>query len=254
MRIFLVRHGESEANVDKSILKEVPDHEVNLSPLGVEQAKVCGAYLKIVMEGLAEQSEDRNVRKRHSWRIWHSPYARAAQTAKLIEERVKVHDMHEHFLLGEQQFGLFDGLHEEELKRLYPAEFGFHEKHKKVEGRFWSRMPLGESRFDVAKRVHQAFGTFHRDADRHGVENLIIVCHGVVIRAFIIAWCHKGIEWIEKEPNPENCAIRLISAGKDKGYLDYPIPMRDRNPDSVGKWDLTDRERALWPFKENLKK
>ena len=62
-----------------------------------------------------------------------------------------------------------------------------------------SRMPLGESRFDVAKRVHDAFGTFHRDAgngscilhlsfgyltvaEQYSIEDLIIVTHGVTLR------------------------------------------------------------------------
>ena len=78
---------------------------------------------------------------------------------------------------------------------------------------------MGENRFQVAQRVHQAFGTFHRDADRHGIQDLIIVSHGVTLRAFVLMWLHLPVEWIETEPNPANCSIRLIEEGEDKGYI-----------------------------------
>jgi 2,3-bisphosphoglycerate-dependent phosphoglycerate mutase len=80
-------------------------------------------------------------------------------------------------------------------------------------------MPQGESRFDVAKRIHQAFGTFHRDAIEHGIHDLVVICHGVTMRAFVMMWCHLSPEWFEAEPNPANCAIRVIDAGLDRGYV-----------------------------------
>ena len=60
-------------------------------------------------------------------------------------------------------------------------------------------MPLGESRFDVAIRVHEAFGTFHRDAERNGVRNIIIICHGVTLRAFVMMW-RQGVDCIGIRP------------------------------------------------------
>jgi broad specificity phosphatase PhoE len=128
-------------------------------------------------------------------------------------------DMKEHILLCEQQFGLFDGLSNEELQTIYPREYAFYDKCEKFEGRFWARMPLGESRFDVATRVHQAFGTFRRDRDQHEIENIIVVCHGVTLRAFVMMWCHYTPEWFDKEPNPNNCTVRLIKDGRDEGYI-----------------------------------
>jgi len=37
-RIFLIRHGESVANVDKKVHLTVPDHAIGLSDLGHQQA------------------------------------------------------------------------------------------------------------------------------------------------------------------------------------------------------------------------
>ena len=80
-------------------------------------------------------------------------------------------------------------------------------------------MPLGESRFDVAVRIHEAFGTFHRDADRHGIKDIIVICHGVSLRAFVMQWLHLTPEWFDGEPNPGNCWVRLIEDGNDMVYI-----------------------------------
>ena len=122
-------------------------------------------------------------------------------------------------MLCEQQFGLFDGISNQELPKRYPNEHSHYNKQLKFGGVFWARMPLGESRFDVAVRIHQAFGTFHRDAENHQIENLIVICHGVTLRAFVMMWCHQSPEWFEAEPNPKNCAIRLLDHGQDRGYI-----------------------------------
>lgn len=99
-------------------------------------------------------------------------------------------------------------------------------------------MPLGESRFDVAKRVHQAFGTFHRDAEFHKIQDIVIVTHGSTLRAFLMMWLHHSVEWFEKENNPPHCSIRLVEDNLDKGYLfngfpegsaDYPLYHKTRN-------------------------
>lgn len=131
-------------------------------------------------------------------------------------------DRREHVLLAEQHFGLFDGLSDEELAREYPAEHAHYKKNEEHQGRFWARMPLGESRFDVATRVHQSFGTFHRDAQRHAIRDIIVVSHGTTLRAFVMMWLHLPFEWVDLEPNPKNCSVRLIDHGRDAGYIFTP--------------------------------
>jgi 2,3-bisphosphoglycerate-dependent phosphoglycerate mutase len=69
-------------------------------------------------------------------------------------------------------------------------------------GRFWARPPLGESRFDVAQRVNQCFASFHHDAKKQQIHDLIIVSHGVTLRAFVMMWLKLTPEWFEKEYNP----------------------------------------------------
>jgi len=128
-------------------------------------------------------------------------------------------DQREHFLLHEQQFGIFDGLSDEQRRDQYPAETEHYEKCKKFEGKVWAKLPMGESRIDVARRMHQAFGTFKRDEEKHGIENIVVVGHGTTNRCFTMAWLHMAPEWLEKESNPKNCSIRLLENGEDKGYI-----------------------------------
>lgn len=214
-RIFLVRHGESEFNVNPDLGKTKADHAVELTPKGQTQAQVAGGFLNNwLMENVSTQNLG-------CIRIWTSPYERTRRTAGFIEGYCDkwILDRREHILLCEQQFGLFDGIPTHELSKVYPAEQAHYQKCEDHEGRFWARLPLGESRFDVATRIHQAFGTFHRDAERHGIDHIVVICHGVTLRAFVMMWCHHTPEWFDAEPNPKNCAIRLIEGGDDRGYI-----------------------------------
>jgi 2,3-bisphosphoglycerate-dependent phosphoglycerate mutase len=218
MKIFLVRHGESLANIHPTIYQKTADFGVPLSGRGLEQAAVAGTKL-------AEYFLEDHVRS--PIRLWTSPYRRTRETAHQIVQYCRdditdvslITDCREHINLCEQQFGLFDGIPEEELPQRFPAEHALYRKCEEHGGRFWARMPLGESRFDVAVRVHQAFGTFQRDAEKHGIENIVVVCHGVTMRAFIMQWLHLTPEWFDAEKNPKNCAIRLIDGNEDCGYI-----------------------------------
>lgn len=226
MRIYLVRHGLSEANVDPEIYQHFADHAVPLSAKGKVQVQQAG-------DALAEYFEEKYQRPgsrpdpdtvkavKPKIRLWCSPYLRTRQTADAIEASTRywLEDRRENILLCEQQFGLFDGKTDAQLKAEFPREHAHYQKCEQFEGRFWARMPMGESRFDVATRVHQFFGTLHRDAQKHQIEDVIIVCHGVTLRAFVMMWCHKSPEWFEAEPNPNNAAIRLIEDNQDKGYI-----------------------------------
>lgn len=219
MRIFLVRHGESRANVDWSENKRVADHAIELTDEGKQQAEKAG---KALADYLAASNPDRQNRIR----IWNSPYMRTRQTRDHLmrtclrqDGRSWFYDQKEHFLLHEQQFGIFDGLSDEERTRDYPIETAHYEKCKKFEGKVWVKFPMGESRIDVARRMHQAFGTFKRDEKNHGIETIVVVGHGTTNRCFTMAWLHLTPEWLEKEPNPFNCSIRLIENGVDKGYI-----------------------------------
>jgi 2,3-bisphosphoglycerate-dependent phosphoglycerate mutase len=228
LTIIFIRHGQSVTNVDQSKHFDLADHAIPLTDLGKQQAYTSGKWL-------GQYFLDNNTPETKT-RFWVSPYTRTRQTADEVirgvtsmaeqsnsEEQYKFKfDRKEHINLVEQQFGLFDGIPEDDLAEHFPREAAHYNKQVEFEGKIWARMPLGESRFDVAIRVHQAFGTFHRDFDKKGINQLVIVSHGVTIRAFIMQWLHHPYEWFEEEKNPKNASIRIIHGQTDMGLAFSP--------------------------------
>ena len=211
MHIFLIRHGESVANVGENYIKRDPDHLVSLTELGKEQARENG-------EWLMNYCRNKNIDISKA-RIWRSPYLRTRQTCDEFNKYLNIADIREDITLTEQQFGLFDSVPEEDWGKLYPIEFAEYERQRANYGKFYARLPLGESPFDVAIRVHQFMGTIHRDYEKHGVDTLFIFTHGTTLRTFLLRWFHYSPEWYHEERNPKNCWIREIKDGEDLGYI-----------------------------------
>lgn len=221
IRIFLVRHGQSEANLDKTVNARLPDHGIALSENGQQQAGAAGAFLA---ERLAAQCTGARLR------ILCSPYLRTRQTSAAIEAALTARglafDRREAIELRELEFGLFDGVSDEQLPLLYPREYEHYEKHRQFEGEFFAPMPLGESRCQVAERVKGVFGTILRNstADRASpITDFIVVSHGVTIRCFRMQWMHYPWEWFGEQANPGNCSVQLIEGINNRGYSDTQV-------------------------------
>jgi 2,3-bisphosphoglycerate-dependent phosphoglycerate mutase len=215
IRIYLVRHGQSEANLDQSVNANLPDHRVELSAEGHRQARAAGEFLAAAID------QDARIR------ILCSPYTRTRQTSTGIEQSLSARglrfDKREAIELRELAFGLFDGIADEDLPQRFPREYEHYDKHKRFEGEFFAPMPLGESRVHVADRVKGVFGTILRDAslDRSDpIGAFIFVSHGVTIRCFRMQWMHYPWEWYEREKNPLNCSVQLIEGRGGFSYTD----------------------------------
>jgi 2,3-bisphosphoglycerate-dependent phosphoglycerate mutase len=228
MRIYLIRHGESEANLDQAVNVLLPEHSVALSVEGRRQAKEAGETLRSILLESPGVREARDAgRAIPPIRIWRSPYRRARETSDellsglggLARDGGLVLDVCEKSQLREQEFGLFDGVPDDELPTKFPREYAHYKKNEDSGGRFWAAMPMGESRCNVAERVHTMFGSLQRDAERHGIHDVIVVSHGVTIRAFVYAWIGYDWEWFETKDNPGNCSIWLLENGEDRGML-----------------------------------
>ena len=216
MHIFLIRHGESMANTGENYRSRVPDHLVPLTERGREQAEKAGKFL-------AEYCRSRGI-SLDGARIWRSPYLRTRQTADCFNKHLKIDDVREDITLTEQQYGLFDALPEEKWAEQYPNEFAEYRRQIEGRGKFYARLPLGESPYDVAIRVHQFMGTIYRDYEKHGTKTLFVFTHGTTLRAFLLRWFHYSPEWYHEERNPQNCWIREIVDDKDLGYINKNNP------------------------------
>mmetsp|Transcript_80101 Transcript_80101/g.144609 ORF Transcript_80101/g.144609 Transcript_80101/m.144609 type:complete len:239 (-) Transcript_80101:126-842(-) len=96
-RLIFIRHGESEANVMRSITASVPDHSLHLTAKGREQALDAGRRLK---ELIGEESATFIV----------SPYVRARETLNGILwawDGVKP-PIRQDLRIREQEYGNFD--------------------------------------------------------------------------------------------------------------------------------------------------
>lgn len=211
MHIFLIRHGESEASAGENYIKRTPDHLVPLTEKGIMQSRRNG-------EWLAAYCREHGVDLSHA-RIWRSPYLRTRQTSDEFNKALGINDIREDITLAEQQFGLFDSLPEEEWQRKYPVEYEEYLRQTQNQGKFYARLPLGESPFDVAIRIHQFMGTIYRDYEREGVDTIFVFTHGTALRTFLLRWFHYSPEWYQAEHNPTYCLIREIDGARDLGYI-----------------------------------
>jgi broad specificity phosphatase PhoE len=198
--IFLVRHGQSEGNVDKEIYKTKPDYTLKLTPKGILQATVAG-------NKIAEILKDKNTA------FYISPFWRTRQTAENIKKAFK----------AEQIMMSFEDvrLREQEWGSHIQNEFndGFEEA-RDAYGSFYWRFPNGESCADVFDRVSDFFPTLYRDFDKFNYpRNTVIVTHGMAMRVFLMRWFHLTVEEFELLANPDNCDyyhLQLKSDGKYK--------------------------------------
>ena len=254
MRFFLIRHGQSLANVDFTIYKQVADHDIELTEKGREDSKQAG--IKLLKFLNSEKDNINNINDKlkndimnvfknltsgypgvdnivnsinsNSVKIWTSPYLRARETFTIINDILKKQNYSEEPLLSEQQYGLFNGLTDAQISQLYPDEFAMFKLQIGINGDFFSRIPMGESPFDVYCRLSTFLEKLYRQDDM--INDHIIICHGAVIKVLSMLLLNKGFEYYNSEPEPENCSVRLIESSSsgldvlpskyvDRGYI-----------------------------------
>ncbi|HLJ30672.1 MAG TPA: histidine phosphatase family protein [Candidatus Angelobacter sp.] len=196
--LVIVRHGQSERNVAKEqanasgatvLGANLRDVDTPLTPLGVQQAITTGQFLR--------DKSNFDV-------IFSSPYMRTLQTSQhilgqltavpriVMEERIR-----------EIEFGMLDGLTHQGVRERYPDEWARRER----EGKYWYRPPGGESRPDVALRVHSFLGTLARD---YREKSVLVVCHSVVVlifRRLLERWDENRYLQVDSEDDVLNCGI-----------------------------------------------
>ncbi len=67
-RIILIRHGESEGNINRSIYAERPDYSLELSEKGKEQAREAGRHLCIDWRGRCDDVRVATLENPHDLR------------------------------------------------------------------------------------------------------------------------------------------------------------------------------------------
>lgn len=196
--LYLVRHAQSQSNVDNSILKDKTNVGIHLTEIGIAQAKETGKFL---VEELSQ-----NITLDHKLKIWNSPYERTRQTSSIIKEELKKAGLtfveEESIHIAEKQFGLLDDVTDYENQ--YSAENAHYLLHKNEQKDFFARPPLGESSFDMCQRLD----FFLRSVIAPENEYIhIIVSHGAALRGLIMMHDKLTYENYLEMPNPYNASV-----------------------------------------------
>lgn len=197
-RIILVRHAESEGNVDKSIYAHTPDYKVPLTENGEQQSVLAGQEIKAL---LGDESVHAYV----------SPWLRTRQTyngiASVISSNIKKE--YEDARLREQDWG-----HYKEHEFLAKENAA-----RKEYGKFYFRLSDGESGADVYDRISTFLETLHRDFQKDDYpENTLIVTHGVTLLIFCMRWFHWTVEEYESFRNPKNGQVVVLEQSVEGTY------------------------------------
>ena len=197
-RIILIRHGESEANVDRYLFGRVPDYTIELTEKGREQAREAGKLLK---EVVGEETVYFYV----------SPFWRARSTFEEMAAAFPRNqfEYNEEPRLREQEWGYLRS--QEEFDKIC--------RERREYGTFYYRIPGGEAGSDVYDRVNDLLGSLYRDfADDAFPENCVLVTHGLTIRLFIMRFFHLTVEEFERMLAPKNCDLVILEQQEDGHY------------------------------------
>lgn len=196
--IWLIRHGESEGNVDKSLYQLKPDYTMRLTRKGYNQALQAG---KIISNGLQGPIA-----------FYKSPFYRTRDTLEAIVKggnlKNRMYKDYEDSRIREQEWsGRLRGFNN-------PAE-----EERDAYGHYFYRFEGGESCADVEDRVSSFLNTLWRDFEKEDFpDNVVIVTHGMTMRCFIKRWFKMSVENFESLKNPPNCHIyRIKRIGKGWG-------------------------------------
>lgn len=211
LRVLLVRHGQSQTNVDKSLHGTIPDPDVALTDCGREQAVAAGAFLH---NWLLE-------RRRERIRLYRSDYRRAVQTSDIILG--KISDVAELSVrsddrVRELEFGFSDMI-PEQADRTHLEYYDAYSALWSGNAKYYRRRMGGESPADVGDRLRHFIGAMYRDQEKYGISTFIVVNHGLTARVLAKILLKEDRDWYAKEKNPRNCAIRLIEGKIDHGYI-----------------------------------
>jgi probable phosphoglycerate mutase len=197
--LLVARHGESAGNVARDAAEDSGtamidiaerDMDVDLSPLGEQQAQALGRWL-------AEADHRPTV-------VLASPYVRAHRTAELAAEAGGLDvEIVSDERLREREFGALDRLTHAGIEQRFPDEA----KARARIGKFYHRPPGGESWCDVGLRVRSLIDSVGRE---YGGERVLVVAHQVVIHMirYVLEHLDEGrILAAARERELANCSI-----------------------------------------------
>ncbi len=238
-RIFVVRHGQSVGNANKSVYKDTPDYALTLTDKGHQQAEAAGLAIKTYIE------PDQSIQ------FYVSPFWRTRQTYAGIRKSFPIpdHNLYRYYedpRLREQEWG----------QNMESREQGFIDKieeYRDSYGHFYYRFrDGGESCADVFDRVSDFMNTMFRDFQKKDFpRNVVIVTHGMTMRLFLMRWFHSSVEEFESWGNPLNGAFYLLERGDAEKYQ-LVTPLRTHKLRHPFQFEVPEGQEDFFPIQHEL--
>ncbi|MGL5543862.1 MAG: histidine phosphatase family protein [Cetobacterium sp.] len=189
LRIYFVRHGETIWNTLKIFQGR---SNSPLTELGIEQAKKLSIFLKDIEFN----------------KIYSSPQERAMQTTKLILGD-RVADITPIDEFQEINMGKVEGIPREDFEKNYPIEYH----------NFWHNAVdynpsayEGETYEEILHRVKVGLTKL---ISENSSGNILVISHGVTLKAIFNIINQKGIDEFSKQAVPENTSTTIVEYNED---------------------------------------
>lgn len=194
-RIILIRHGQSEGNVNKQIYATTPDYAVQLTNVGIQQVKDAASHIKQLIG-------DEPVA------YYVSPFWRTRQTYLVLRSTIPEWKYYEDLRIREQEW-----------MTSFQAVNLIDEAARDSYGHMYYRFGTGESNADVYDRISDFLNTLFRDFQKEDFpKNTIIVTHGMAMRVFLMRFFHMTVEEFELLANPKNAEYVVLELDTDGHY------------------------------------
>lgn len=214
-RVLLVRHAESLGNTGEQSAQLIGDHNLTLSPLGLQQAHQLGQQLTRSFFLPPEPAAVPPL-------LYISPYKRTRQTMSAMLEGAGVRrdevDVREDVRLREVEFGY-------DTDRAGDIPISEQEELRRTHGWFFYRFRGGESPADCYDRMSSFLSSLHRQLLRTPAQSVLVLSHGLALRCLLMRWLRLSVEQFDALENPHNCQQMELLRGSGRG-------------DQVGQWLL----------------
>ena len=192
IRLYITRHGQTEWNTKKRFQGH---KDSELTPLGERQAF-----------WLSERIKDLKIQK-----VYSSPIKRAHRTAGILvgDRGIEIENIDG---LKEMNFGLWEGMDEEQLTREYPIQFY----------NFWNSphnyTPFGGETYEQvkARAVRELENIIKRHYGKD--ENILIVVHGVVLKLLLSHIEGTKLEQLWDPPYIQPASLSIVEYDENHGF------------------------------------
>jgi broad specificity phosphatase PhoE len=218
MKLFLVRHGESNGNANQSMYFKELDSELEITDKGQEQSKEAGNKIVNILNSF--KNEEYPNEDTIFFNTFNSTYIRATQTANILSDHISRIDKYHVSKLIPTPL-----CREREWGSLRSDIRDFTKLDKNYLFNFYYKPTGGESFADCFTRV----AVFHQWLlTESKYEYNIVVSHGEFIKLYLMFLLKWDINEFDKWNTPRNGEVFLIDDGELSSVTPLTINTRKR--------------------------